>query len=89
MPNERLEIEQIPPGEGHFLHINYPSRPGYDDAPANNYAYGYRDDGERAYLRRAWQAVWKRKLIILVMAVLVSLLSAGTASGTYTRACGA
>src|ERR1043165_1360541 len=69
MSDERLELEQIPPSEGQLVRAGYP-RAGYGDNSA--YGYGYREDNERDYLRRMWQAIRKRKLVVLVIAVLVT-----------------
>jgi succinoglycan biosynthesis transport protein ExoP len=71
MSDERLELEQIPSTEGQLIRVGYP-RAGYAEGYPNAYAYGYRDDDERAYLRRLWQAIRKRKLVILVIAVLIT-----------------
>src|SRR5437764_1555910 len=71
MSDERLELEQIPSSEGQLVRPGYP-RPGYGDGSSYGYGYGYREDNERDYLRRMWQAIRKRKLVILVIAVLVT-----------------
>ncbi|MEN3335991.1 MAG: polysaccharide biosynthesis transport protein [Blastocatellia bacterium] len=71
MSDERLELEQIPSSEGQLVRAGYP-RPGYGDNSAYGYSYGYREDNERDYLRRMWQAIRKRKLVVLVIAVLVT-----------------
>jgi capsular exopolysaccharide synthesis family protein len=71
--DERQELEQILSTEGQLVRAGYP-RTGYAEGYPNGYGYGYgyRDDDERAYLRRLWQAIRKRKLVILVVAVLVT-----------------
>src|SRR5437764_13633638 len=71
MSDERLELEQIPSSEGQLVRPGYP-RPGYGDGSSYGYGYGYREDNERDYLRRMWQAIRKRKLVIFVIAVLVT-----------------
>jgi succinoglycan biosynthesis transport protein ExoP len=71
MSDERLELEQIPSSEGQLVRAGYP-RAGYGDNSSYGYSYGYREDNERDYLRRMWQAIRKRKLVILVIAVLVT-----------------
>jgi polysaccharide biosynthesis transport protein len=71
MSDERLELEQIPSAEGQLVRVGYP-RAGYGESYPQSYVYGYREDDERAYLRRVWQAIRKRKLVILVIAVLIT-----------------
>jgi polysaccharide biosynthesis transport protein len=70
MSDERLELEKVPSSEGQLVRAGYP-RTGYGDSAAYGYGYGYGDD-ERAYLRRLWHVVRKRKLVIAVIAVLVT-----------------
>jgi len=70
MSDERLELEQIPSPEGQLVRAGYP-RAGYGDSSVYGYGYGYGDD-ERAYLRRMWHVIRKRKLVIAVIAVLVT-----------------
>jgi polysaccharide biosynthesis transport protein len=68
MADERLELEKIPSSEAQLIRAGYP-RASYGDSAA--YGYGYGDD-ERAYLRRMWHVIRKRKLVIAVIAVLVT-----------------
>jgi len=70
MSDERLELEKIPSSEGQLVRTGY-LRAGYGDSAAYGYGYGYGDD-ERAYLRRMWHVIRKRKLVIAVIAVLVT-----------------
>jgi capsular exopolysaccharide synthesis family protein len=70
MSDERLELEKIPSSEGQLIRAGDP-RAGYGDSAAYGYGYGYGDD-ERAYLRRMWHVIRKRKLVIAVIAVLVT-----------------
>src|SRR5690349_2325694 len=69
--DERQELEQILSTEGQLVRGGYP-RAGYAEGYPANYAYGYRDEDEYAYLHRLWQAIRKRKLVILVIAVLIT-----------------
>lgn len=70
MADERLELEKIPSSEAQLVRAGSP-RAGYGDSGAYGYGYGYGDD-ERAYLRRMWHVIRKRKLVIAVIAVLVT-----------------
>ena len=72
MADERLELEKVSPAEeAPLMRPGYP-RGGYPDATAYGYGYGYGDDDERVYLRRMWHAIKKRKLVILVIAIIVT-----------------
>jgi succinoglycan biosynthesis transport protein ExoP len=71
MSDERLELEQVPSSEGQLVRAGYP-RAGYGDSSVYGYSYGYREENERDYVRRMWQAIRKRKLAISVIAVLVT-----------------
>jgi succinoglycan biosynthesis transport protein ExoP len=67
MSDERLELEKIPSSEGQLI------RAGNDDNSAYGYGYGYGyGDDERAYMRRMWHVIRKRKLVIAVVALLVT-----------------
>ncbi|MEK6303064.1 MAG: polysaccharide biosynthesis tyrosine autokinase [Acidobacteriota bacterium] len=71
MADERLELEKIsPPDETPLVRPGYPRMGGYPDGSA--YGYGYGEDDERAYVRRMWRAIKKRKLVIAVIAVIVT-----------------
>jgi succinoglycan biosynthesis transport protein ExoP len=71
MADERLELEKItPPEEAPLVRPGYPRLGGYSDGPG--YGYGYGEDDERAYVRRMWRAIKKRKLVIAVIAVIVT-----------------
>jgi succinoglycan biosynthesis transport protein ExoP len=73
MSDERLEIERVsPPDEAPLMQPGYPRVGGYPDATAYGYGYGYGGDDERAYLRRMWRAIKKRKLVIMVIAIIVT-----------------
>ena len=73
MADERLELEKItPPDEGPLMRAGYPRLGGYPDGAAYGYGYGYGEDDERAYVRRMWRAIKKRKLVIAVIAVIVT-----------------
>ncbi|MFY9570577.1 MAG: polysaccharide biosynthesis tyrosine autokinase [Blastocatellia bacterium] len=71
MSDEPLELEKVSlPDEAPIMRPGYPHMGGYPDATA--YTYGYGEDDERAYLRRMWRAIKKRKLVILVIAIIVT-----------------
>ncbi|MFY9556674.1 MAG: polysaccharide biosynthesis tyrosine autokinase [Blastocatellia bacterium] len=71
MSDEQLELEKVSlPDEAPIMRPGYPHMGGYPDATA--YTYGYGEDDERAYLRRMWRAIKKRKLVILVIAIIVT-----------------
>jgi succinoglycan biosynthesis transport protein ExoP len=73
MADERLALEKVSPAEeGPIMRPGYPGGVGYPEATAYGYGYGYGDDDERVYLRRMWHAIKKRKLVILVIAVIVT-----------------
>ncbi|HTG16383.1 MAG TPA: polysaccharide biosynthesis tyrosine autokinase [Blastocatellia bacterium] len=73
MADERLELEKvIPSDEGPLMRPGYPRLGGYPEGAAYGYGYGYGEDDERAYVRRMWQAIKKRKLVIAVIAVIVT-----------------
>jgi len=73
MSDERLELEKIPPpGEAPLMRPGYPRIGGYPDATPYGYGYGYPDGDERAYLRQMWRAIKKRKLVIMVIAIIVT-----------------
>ena len=67
------ELEKIsPPEDGPITRPGYPRMGGYPEAGAYGYGYGYPDDDERIYLRRMWRAIKKRKLVIIVIAFIVT-----------------
>jgi capsular exopolysaccharide synthesis family protein len=71
MADERLELEKIVPQvDTPLVRPGYPRMGGYPDGSA--YGYGYGEDDERAYVRRMWRAIKKRKLVIAVIAVIVT-----------------
>jgi succinoglycan biosynthesis transport protein ExoP len=71
MSDERLELEKVsPPDDAPMARPGYPRLGGYPDATP--YGYGYSEDDERLYLRRMWRAIKKRKLVIAVIAVIVT-----------------
>ena len=73
MSDDRLELEKmLPPEEGQIMRPGYPRGGAYPDGAAYGYGYGYPDDDERLYLRRMWRAIKKRKLVIVVIAVIVT-----------------
>lgn len=73
MSDERLELEKVtPPDEASLVRPGYPRMGGYPDGSAYGYGYGYGEDDERAYVRRMWRAIKKRKLVIAVIAVIVT-----------------
>src|SRR6185295_1096760 len=73
MSEERLELEKIPPpGEAPLMRPGYPRIGGYPDATPYGYGYGYPEGDERAYLRQMWRAIKKRKLVIMVIAIIVT-----------------
>src|ERR1044072_4153814 len=73
MAEERFDLEKVPAAEeGRILKPGYPRLGGYPDASPYGYGYGYGDDDERVYLRRMWRAIKKRKLVIIIMAVIVT-----------------
>lgn len=73
MSDERIELEKISPvTEAPMMRPGYPRAGAYPDALAYGYGYGYGDDDERIYLRRAWRAMRKRKLLIFVIAIIVT-----------------
>jgi polysaccharide biosynthesis transport protein len=73
MAEERFELEKVPVAEEtRVTQPGYPRLGGYPDASPYGYGYGYGDDDERVYLRRMWRAIKKRKLVIIIMAVIVT-----------------
>lgn len=71
MSDEPLELEKVsPPDEAPLTRPGYPRVGGYPDASA--YGYGYPDDDERLYVRQMWRAIKKRKLVIIVIAIIVT-----------------
>ena len=73
MSDERLELERVPtPEDAPLVRPGYPRVGGYPDASQYGYGYGYPEGDERAYLRRMWRAIMKRKLMIIVIAVIVT-----------------
>jgi polysaccharide biosynthesis transport protein len=73
MADERIELEKISPvTEAPLVRPGYPRMGGYPEATSYGYGYGYGDEDERVYLHRAWRAIRKRKLLILVIAVIVT-----------------
>ena len=73
MADERLELEKVSPADdGTIMRPGYPRGGGYPDAGSYGYGYGYGDDDERVYLRRMWHAIKKRKLVIVVIAIIVT-----------------
>src|SRR6476660_8359839 len=73
MSDERLELEQVPiPEEAPMVRPGYPRLGGYPDASQYGYGYGYPEGDERAYVQRMWRAIKKRKLMIIVIAIIVT-----------------
>jgi polysaccharide biosynthesis transport protein len=73
MADERLELEKVAPlDEAQLVRPGYPRLGGYPEGAAYGYGYGYGEDDERAYVRRMWRAIKKRKLVIAVIAVIVT-----------------
>lgn len=73
MADERLELEKVtPPEDAALVRPGYPRMGGYPDGSAYGYGYGYGEDDERAYIRRMWRAIKKRKLVIAVIAIIVT-----------------
>jgi capsular exopolysaccharide synthesis family protein len=72
MADERFDLEKVPtPEEVQIVRPGYP-RGGYPDAYGHGYGYGYPEDDERVFVRQMWRAIKKRKLIIAVMAIVVT-----------------
>lgn len=75
MSDERLELEKVSPSdEGLIVRPGYPRVGAYPDGSAYGYGYGYGypEGDERAYIRRMWRAIKKRKLVIIVIAIIVT-----------------
>lgn len=73
MSDERLEIAKVPPpDEAALTRPGYPRIGGYPDATPYGYGYGYPEGDERAYIRQMWRAIKKRKLVIIVIAIIVT-----------------
>ncbi|MEK6288243.1 MAG: polysaccharide biosynthesis tyrosine autokinase [Acidobacteriota bacterium] len=73
MTDERLELEKIPtPDDAPLLRPGYPHLGAYPDATPYGYGYGYGEADERAYIGRMWRAIKKRKLVIIVIAIIVT-----------------
>src|SRR6266404_2281683 len=73
MADERLALEKVSAAkEGPIMRPGYPGGGAYPEATAYGYGYGYGDDDERVYLRRMWHAIKKRKLVIVVIAIIVT-----------------
>ena len=69
-----MDLEKIPTIEPQAI-----IRPGYPNATAGAsypdaapYGYGYGEEDEKVYLRRAWRAIRKRKYLIAVIALIVT-----------------
>ena len=73
MADERFELEKATsPVDAQLVRPGYPRMGGYPDGSAYGYGYGYGEDDERAYVRRMWRAIKKRKLVIAVIALIVT-----------------
>src|SRR5713226_4707591 len=73
MSDERLELEKISPPDAALARAGYPLVGAYPEAAAAyGYGYAYPDNDERLYIRRMWHAIKKRKLVIVVIAVIVT-----------------
>ena len=73
MSDEHLELEKVPTQEeAPLVRPGYPRLGGYPDSNAYGYGYGYPEGDERAYIRRMWRAIKKRKLMIIVIAIIVT-----------------
>ena len=73
MTEERVELEKIPsPDDTPLVRQGYPRLGAYPDAAQYGYGYGYPEGDERAYLGRMWRAIKKRKLVIIVIAIIVT-----------------
>jgi succinoglycan biosynthesis transport protein ExoP len=73
MSDERAALEKVTPlEEAPIMRPGYPRLGGYPDATPYGYGYGYPEGDERTYLRQMWRAIKKRKLVIVVIAIIVT-----------------
>lgn len=73
MSEERVELEKVSaPHVAPIVRPGYPRVAAYPEAAAYGYSYGYPENDERLYIRRMWRAIQKRKLVIIVIAVIVT-----------------
>lgn len=72
MENNQLELEKIAPtDDAPLVRPGYPRIPGYAEN-GYGYGYGYGDEEEGIQLREVWRTVLKHKLLIFVLAVIVT-----------------
>lgn len=72
MSDERLELEKVSPHIAPIVRPGYPHVGAYPEGQAYGYTYGYPENDERLYIRRMWRAIRKRKLVVIVIAVIVT-----------------
>jgi capsular exopolysaccharide synthesis family protein len=74
--DERVELEKVDAlDETPLVRPHYPKVPGYPDTPAYSYGYGYGDEEEEGmHLRELWRTIRKHKLLIAIIAVIITTL---------------
>jgi succinoglycan biosynthesis transport protein ExoP len=72
MSDERLDLEKVSPHVAPIVRPGYPHVGAYPEGQAYGYSYGYPENDERLYIRRMWRAIRKRKLVVIVIAVIVT-----------------
>jgi succinoglycan biosynthesis transport protein ExoP len=72
MADEQFESQEILPPDRQTGAVR-PSYPNPVVSP-EGYGYGYPEDDERAYLRRAWIAIRKRRMLIAVIIAIVTTI---------------
>ena len=74
--DERVELEKVDNlDEAPLVRPHYPKVPGYLETPAYSYGYGYGDEEEEGmHLRELWRTIRKHKLLIAIIAVIITTL---------------
>jgi capsular exopolysaccharide synthesis family protein len=75
MPEDRTDLDKpSPPEEAALVRPGYPRAAGYPDSYGYPYGYSDADAGGKINLRQVWRTVKKRKLLIAVIAVVVTTI---------------
>src|SRR5215468_9608002 len=61
-----------PPEEPALVHPGYPRPAGYPSSYGDPYAYGYPEAGGKLNPRQLWRTIKKRRLLIAVIAIVVT-----------------
>jgi polysaccharide biosynthesis transport protein len=78
MPDDRVQIERIPPEDAPLTHPRYPRPLGDQESYGPGYGYpnGRGEEEEGVHLREIWRKVRKRKWLVVSITVIVTTIIA-------------